>query len=212
VGEATVASVMTSPVITVELDTPVKAVAALLVEHGISAVPVLDGGRVAGVVSEADLLANREYRGGSVPAPTTGGGRARWRKAFGATASHVMTAPAIVIDPDAPVGEAFGLLAQSTVRRLFVVDRDGVLVGVVARRDLLRDYLREDDDIRADVLGVLREDIGIDPDLVTISIREGRVRLSGWLERRDQVDRVVALVRLLPGVVDVRGELGCDDR
>ncbi|MEO6084006.1 MAG: CBS domain-containing protein [Umezawaea sp.] len=210
-GEAIVASVMTSPVITVELDTPVKAVAELLVEHGISAVPVLDGGRVTGVVSEADLLANREYRGGSVPAPTTGGELTRWRKAFGATASHVMTTPAIVIDPDAPVGEAFGLLAQSAVRRLFVVDRDGVLVGVVARRDLLRDYLREDDDIRADVCRVLREEVGIDPDLVTTSIREGRVRLSGWLERRDQVDHAVVLVRLLPGVVDVHGELGCDD-
>ncbi|HEX6345904.1 BON domain-containing protein [Umezawaea sp.] len=110
------------------------------------------------------------------------------------------------------MSEALGLLAQSTVRRLFVVDRDGVLVGVVARRDLLRDYLREDDDVRADVLGVLREDVGIDPHPVTTSIRDGRVRLSGWLERRDQVDRAVALVRLLPGVVDVHGELGCDDR
>ncbi|HEX6345905.1 CBS domain-containing protein [Umezawaea sp.] len=98
-GEPTVASVMTSPVVTAELGTPVKEVTALLVEHGVSAVPVLDGGRVAGVVSEADLLADREYRGGSVPAPTTGGGRARWRKAFGATASHVMTTPAIVIAP-----------------------------------------------------------------------------------------------------------------
>ncbi|HWO59396.1 MAG TPA: CBS domain-containing protein, partial [Umezawaea sp.] len=119
--EPRVASVMTRPVITVELHTPVKEVAALLVEHGISAVPVLDGRRVAGVVSEADLLANREYRGGSVPAPTTDRERTRWRKAFGTTASHVMTAPAIVIDPDAPVSEALGLLAQSTVRRLFVV-------------------------------------------------------------------------------------------
>ncbi|HEX6345206.1 CBS domain-containing protein [Umezawaea sp.] len=210
--EPSVASVMTSPVVTVELHTPVREVTALLVEHGISAVPVLDGGAVAGVVSEADLLANREYRGGSVPAPTTGGGLARWRKAFGATASHVMTTPAIVIAPDAPVSEAIALLAQSTVRRLFVVDHDGVLVGVLARRDLLRDYLREDDDIRADVRRVLREDVGVDPDLVVVSVREGRVRLSGWLERRGQVDRALASVRLLPGVVDVHGELGCDER
>jgi len=209
VREPTVASVMTSPVVTVELDTPFKAVAALLVEHGISAVPVLDGGVVAGVVSEADLLANREYRGGSAPVPS-GGERSRWRKAFGATASHVMTSPAIVIDPGAPLGEAFGLLAQSTVRRLFVVDRDGVLVGVVARRDLVRGYLRDDDDIRADIRRVFREELSVDPDQVGISVEQGRVRLSGWLERRGQVVRVVELVRLLPGVVDVHGELGCD--
>ncbi|HWO68550.1 MAG TPA: BON domain-containing protein, partial [Umezawaea sp.] len=105
-----------------------------------------------------------------------------------------------------------GLLAQSTVRRLFVVDRDGLLVGVVSRRDLLRDYLREDDDIRADVRRVFRDEVGVDPDLVVISVSEGRVRLLGWLEHRGQVDRAVALVRLLPGVVDVHGQLGCDER
>ena len=208
--EPAVAAVMTSPVVTVELATPFKEVAAVLVEYRISAVPVLDGGTVAGVVSEADLLANREYRGGSAPVPFAGGERSRWRKAFGTTASQVMTTPAIVIDPDAPLHEAFALLSQSTVRRLFVVDRDGVLVGVLARRDLLQVYLREDDDIRDDIHRVLRDELSIDPRLVVISVRDGRVRLSGWLERRGQVELVIGSIRQLLGVVDVRGELGCD--
>ncbi|MCS7479358.1 CBS domain-containing protein [Umezawaea endophytica] len=209
--EPTVASVMTRGVVTVELHTPFKEVVALLAEHGISAVPVLDGGRVAGVVSEVDLLANQEYRGGSAPVPSAHADRDRWRKATGTTASHVMTSPAIVIDPGAPLGEAMGLLGQSTVRRLFVVDGDGVLVGVLARRDLLRTYLRADGDILGDIRDlVLREELSLDPDRVAVEVDAGRVRLAGWLERRSQVERVVALVRLLAGVVDVRCEVGFD--
>ncbi|MCS7483681.1 CBS domain-containing protein [Umezawaea endophytica] len=87
-----------------------------------------------------------------------------------------MTAPAIVIDPEALVSEAFGLLAQSTVRRLFVVGRDGVL----ARRDLLRDNLREDDDIRTDVRRVLRDSAST-PAWSSSPSGRGGVRLSdGW--------------------------------
>lgn len=210
-SEPTVASVMTRGVVTVELDTPFKEVVALLAEHGISAVPVVDGGRVAGVVSEADLLANREFHGGRAPVPSAHAHAdlARWRKATGTTASHVMTSPAIVIDPGAPLSEAIGLLGQSTARRLFVVDRNGALVGVVARRDLLRPYLREDDDILGDVRDrVVRESPS--PDRVGVEVVAGRVRLSGRLERRSQVERVVELVRLVPGVLDVRCELGFD--
>jgi len=52
--------IMTSPVITVQAHTPVREIAALLLEHRISAVPVLDGARLAGMVSEADLLHRHE--------------------------------------------------------------------------------------------------------------------------------------------------------
>jgi len=209
--EPTVASVMTRVVVAVEPDTPFKEVVALLTGHGISAVPVLDGGRVVGVVSEADLVANREYLGGRVPPPPAPADLARWRKATGSTAAHVMTGPAVVVDPDAPLGEAIGLLGQSGVRRLFVVDHRGALVGVLARRDLLRSYLRADGDLLGDVRDrVLRGELRLDPDRVDVRVVSGSVRLRGWLERRSQVELAAELVRLLPGVLDVRCELGFD--
>lgn len=215
--ESTVASVMTREVVTVRLDMPFKKVAETLAEHRISAVPVMDGTRLAGVVSEADLLAKQEYHNGAEPVPSFLAGRdrrERWRKAFGGTAGHVMTKPALVIDPDAPIGEAVRLLTQANVRRLFVLDRAGALVGVVARRDLLRSYLRDDHQLGEDVRRkVFRDVLWVDPDTVDVVVEQGQVRLSGALTRRTEVDMAIALTRDLPGVVDVHSELsyGLDD-
>lgn len=209
--EPTVASVMTREVVTVRLDTPFKKVAETLAEHRISAVPVMDGDRLAGVVSEADLLAKQEYRSGAEPVPSLFAGgdrRERWRKAFGGTASHVMTKPALVIDPDAPVEEAVRLLTQANVRRLFVVDSEGVLVGVLARRDLLRLYLRDDNDLRDDIRDrVFGQVLSTDPDTVDVVVDCGQVRLSGELDRRSQTTTAIKLVRVTPGVVDVHSTL-----
>lgn len=148
VREPVVGSVMTRTVVTARPDTTFKEVAELLADNGISAVPVVDdGGTPIGVVSEADLLVKQEYGGGSRPGSGLFAGRARkaaWRKAFGTTASDVMSKPVIMIDPGAPVSEAAEVLAEANVRRLFVVDRAGELVGVLARRDLLRSYPRDD--------------------------------------------------------------------
>jgi CBS domain-containing protein len=209
--EPTVASVMTRDVLTVGLDTPFQEVARVLAERGISAVPVVDGDEVVGVVSEADLLAKQEYRSGSVPTPSVFAGhdrKERWRKAFGSTASHVMTKPAMVIDPGAPVAEAVRLLTQANVRRLFVVDREGVLVGVLARRDLLRLYLRDDDDLREAIRDqVFGQVLSTDPDTVDVVVDGGQVRLSGELDRRSETTTAIKLIRVIPGVVDVHSEL-----
>src|SRR5499427_2927711 len=93
-----VRDVMTTSVVTVDRITPYKEIARMLTEHWISGVPVLTMGRhVAGVVSEADLLAAR--------ARNTGG---RWHWLTGRqeehqalVASQLMTSPAITIHPDA---------------------------------------------------------------------------------------------------------------
>jgi CBS domain-containing protein len=211
--EPTVASVMTKEVVTARPDTTFKEIAELLAGKGISAVPVVDGGGTPiGVVSEADLLAKQEYRAGGRQAPGLFAARARkarWRKSFGAVASHVMSKPPIVVDPGTPVSEAARLLADANVRRLFVVDRTGVLVGVLARRDLVRLYLRDDDELREDIRQVVfRKVLWIDPDTVDVAVDEGQVTLSGELDRRSEVDLAIRLTRVLPGVVDVRSELG----
>jgi CBS domain containing-hemolysin-like protein len=101
--EPTVGSVMTKEIVTARPDVPFKELVALMSEHGVSGLPVVDvEGKPVGVVSEADTLAKQEYRGGTAPRPWLPGRqrRARWHKAAGQTAAELMTAPAIVIRHD----------------------------------------------------------------------------------------------------------------
>ncbi len=120
--EPTVESTMTTEVHSVRPFTPVAAILDLLTRHRISAVPVLDdAGRPLGVVSEGDILAAAARPG---PAPT---------------AANLMNRPVITIHPTESRSAAARRLSKEGIRRLFVVDQHGKLVGVVARRDLLAD-------------------------------------------------------------------------
>jgi CBS domain-containing protein len=148
---------MTTSVVTIDRITPYKEIARLLAEHKVSAVPVLMmGRRVAGVVSEADLLRMEDQRERAARA----GHRARlpWRgrsKPWGLTAGELMTSPAITIHPDATIPAAARLMNEHHIKRLPVVDPDGTLAGIVSRRDLLSVFLRSDEEIAADVRAVL---------------------------------------------------------
>jgi len=128
VGELAVASVMTTRVVTAEPQTPFRELAAKMTEGRVRAVPVVDRhGLPIGVVSRADL-------------PSQQG----WYRAPERTAAELMTTPVRAVHADEPVSFAARQLAKSRLRRLFVVDWDGRLVGVVARRDLLRVFPRDD--------------------------------------------------------------------
>ena len=75
-----------------------------------------------------------------------------------------MTAPAITVGPDASLAEAARLLHRHQIKRLPVLDPAGPLVGIVSRADLLKVFLRSDDQIAQEVRqDVLRRDLGADP-------------------------------------------------
>src|SRR6266545_8390204 len=122
--EPTVASVMTTKVITVAPETPFREVVATLAGNGISAVPVVGPrGKVIGVVSEADVLPKQEFHGGTDPVPHgLPRRRVRWYRSLGLCAAEVMTTPVITIGPDDPITLAARRLAETKVRRLFVLD------------------------------------------------------------------------------------------
>ena len=137
-----VGDVMTTDGVTVPPGLPYKAVADLLVQRGVSAVPVVDAtGRVVGVVSEADLLAQLEYADRTPRHPLSARRMPyRSRKAVGDTAGELMTAPAVTVHATETATRAARLLDAAGIKRLPVVDDGGRLVGIVARRDLLRLY------------------------------------------------------------------------
>lgn len=205
--EPTVGSVMTKKVVTARQDTPFKELVAMMGEHGVSGLPVIDAGKPVGVVTEADTLAKQEYQGGIARRPwfARRTRRARWRKSAGLAAADLMTAPAVTIVETAVVSAAARLLAQKRIRRLCVVDDDGLLVGVVSRRDVIGTFLRPDDDIRADIVEhVLKHGMWLFPGTIEVEVAEGVATLSGSVEHRTTAQVAAQLTQAVPGVVGVR--------
>ncbi|MET7426313.1 CBS domain-containing protein [Dactylosporangium sp. NPDC005555] len=202
-----VRDVMSTGVVTVAPDLGYKQIVDLLVEFGVSAVPVVDDRRrVLGVVSEADLLHKVEFNGAEVHARLFERRRRRLakEKAAGENAESLMTAPAVIVAATATLTDAARLMEQRNVKRLPVVDDSGNLVGIVSRRDLLRRYLREDATIRVDVIeSVLRGIMWIDPVEVDVAVSGGHVTLAGKIDRRSSARIAVRLIRGLDGVVGV---------
>ncbi|UGQ12599.1 CBS domain-containing protein [Yinghuangia sp. ASG 101] len=208
-----VEALMTPEVVTVHTDTPFKKVVGILREHHISAAPVLGrDGVVVGVVSEADLLRKEADSDGPAGPPRTVRSRravrrAR-RKAAAETAGDLMTAPAVVICPDATLGEAARHMERHDVKRLPVVDETGQLRGIVSRCDLLRVFLRSDARIRAEIRDdVLRKDLWVDPASIDVEVTDGVVTLTGRLENKTLTGILIGMVRGVDGVVQVHDRL-----
>jgi CBS domain-containing protein len=203
-GRWRVSDVMRTDVITVDKTASYKQVAKVMSDHMVNAVPVLTKERhVAGIVSEADLLLKEERQlrrlGTGLP-PRTRHERAQ---AEGRTAAELMTAPAITIHPDAPVGVAARLMNGRHLRLLPVVDPAGKLIGIVSRRDLLSVFFRPDDEIAAEVHGVLTGVLLAEPDDVEVKSRDGVVVLSGTVAKEDLIPVAERLAAGVDGVVTV---------
>ena len=177
--------IMTSPVVTVAPDVILKDVAALLVERGINAVPVVDAGdRLCGIVSEADLL--------TLETPARGGQPH--------TAREVMSQSVYTLAEDTDAAAAARMMLRHGLRSVPVVAGERV-VGIVARRDLLRLVARGDDEVRADLEARLRNEIALLQRL-RVEVAGGVVTVAGAGDLGRQP--VVGLARRVPGVVEVR--------
>jgi CBS domain-containing protein len=210
-----VRDVMTTSVVTVDRITPYKEIARLLAEHQISGVPVLTMGRhVAGVVSEADLLAVEDEDARRARMNAERPGRLHWParqpRRWGLIAGELMTTPAVTIHPDATIPGAARVMNARHVRRLPVVDADGTLIGIISRRDLLSVFLRPDPDIAADTRELLDEILPGNPASVNAVVHEGVVVLTGTLDMTEDRDLIPVAIRLIwhiDGVVDVLNRL-----
>ncbi len=208
-----VRDVMTQPVVAVREDAPYKEIADVLAAREVSAVPVLDAtDRLVGVVSEADLLHKMEYQEPHRRPALSRRRRTARQKADGDVASALMSSPAITIPPDAGIVSAARRMEENGVKRLPVVDELGHLVGIVARRDLIRVFLRADGAIRRDVIDqVLRCTFWLTPADVSVAVHGGVVTLTGVMEHHAMIDIVVRLTQAVDGVVDVVSRLTADD-
>jgi CBS domain-containing protein len=186
-----------------------KEIVQLMEQWKVSALPVLEGeGRVIGVVSEADLLPKEEFRDSDPDRYTQLRRLSDLAKAGAVTAEDLMTAPAVTVRANATLAQAARTMAHAKVKRLPVVDDMGLLEGVVSRGDLLKVFLRDDEDIaeevRREVVSYLFR-APLSP--VRVQVHDGVVNLAGRVRDTSLVPVAARLVRAVEGVVDVEFEL-----
>ncbi|MEU5439882.1 CBS domain-containing protein [Streptomyces griseofuscus] len=210
----TVSDVMTQTVAAVGRRAPFKEIVQLMQDWQVSALPVIeDEGRVAGVVSEADLLPKEELRDD----PDAGYLQLRQpvdvAKAAALTAGDLMSSPAVTVRAAATLAEAARIMAREGVKRLPVVDEAGLLAGVVSRADLLKVFLRDDEDIAEEVRHEIASYLFPPPSsTVQVEVHDGVVTLTGRVRDTALVPVAARLVRAVEGVVDVGFDLAQDGR
>ena len=203
-----VEAVMTRDVTTVAPQLPLKALAATLAGKRISGVPVVDGGRVLGVVSEADILEKEAVELQPTLLRRLLGRERPDAKKTARTARDAMTSPAVTVSPQRDVAHAARLMVERGINRLPVVTEEGGLIGIVTRADLVRAFVRSDEDIARE----LREDVAVktlwmDPEKLEISVEGGDVTLAGEVDLKADAELLERFAARVPGVVSVRSEL-----
>lgn len=213
-----VKDVMTTTLITLSPDNSVRQAAKLMADRHISGVPVVDDhGRVLGVISEGDLIRRTELSSGASGLTAEMGlgaderanafvKRCAWR------VSDVMTPGPVTIDEDAPLFRVAGLMQERGIKRIPVL-RDGKLIGIVSRADLLQiiysakpdDTAVGDEAIRRSILVRISENTGLEGSDLSVTVADGIVHFWGNVETAAcrRAARIVAEgVRGVRGVVE----------
>ena len=214
----TARDLMTPDVLSVPPETPILALAQLMAERHISAVPVLSKeGELLGVVSEADLirrLADEEEKSPSWFAGLFADPVAqaeRYARVHGAKAADVMTTEIVAVAPEDSAAKIAKTMEDKHVRRVLVV-KDGKLMGIVSRADLLRALVAppgaaqggSDEQIRRAVVAAMRKEPWVDTFHTVIEVKDGVVEIHGF-SRSAAVQRALrVLAEGVPGVKEVK--------
>jgi CBS domain-containing protein len=207
-----VRDLMTSNVLTVRSSTQLKDAAALLAEHRISGLPVVDeDGHVLGVLSEGDILYKETgtkdkpgFFDRLLSVPPTG----LDLKLAARTVGEAMSVPAVTIRPRRPVTQAATTMIEKGVNRLPVIDDEDRLIGIITRADLVRAFVRSDAEIEQEIReDVLSRTLWLEADTIQIEVVGGEVRLSGEVGTQTDAELIPTFVQRVPGVVSVLSKL-----
>jgi len=148
-----VKDIMTPDPVTVRVDSPIREAAGLLRKYHIGGLPVKDGDRVAGIVTETDIISLLDTGSLSsdlwLPSPlevieVPVREFINWEKTKRALTDigdrevrRVMSSPAVTIDEESDIADAASLMLRERIARLPVI-RNGKLIGIVTRADIVR--------------------------------------------------------------------------
>jgi CBS domain-containing protein len=209
-----VQDLMTRNVRTLGPDMTLKDAAALLAEHRIGGMPVVDAsGMPLGVMSKTDILIKERAK---VP-------RKGWLRRFGRseadnveakvsahTVGEAMSAPPVTIAPETSVSIAADRMMSCGVNRLPVVQHDRV-VGIITRHDLVRVFARGDFEIEREIREETFEGLTW-PEAIAVEVKGGDVKLRGRADSVADARLLPAQVRQVLGVVSVDSELSAWDQ
>ena len=216
--------IMTPEVITVSPDTSVADLARTMMENRISGVPVVQNGRLVGIVSEGDLLRRIEMgterrRSRWLEFFTSGATLAEdYVKSHGKRASDVMTEDVITIDVDTPVPGIADTMESRHIKRLPVLQGEK-LVGMVSRANLIQALASratepakssriDDEAIREAVWQEISAQPWMSSLLHTnVIVSDGVVHLWGFVWNDEERKAIVVAARNIPGVKDVEDHL-----
>lgn len=215
--------VMTSPVVTVGESATVAEVAGILVSKRISAVPVVSqAGRLVGIVSEGDLL-HRVEAGTERPRPwwllVISGDRplaADYVKSHTTRITDVMTRDVRTADPEMPLDEIAELLGKAHIKRVPIVNKDGELVGIVSRANIIQaiasahqklEVSVPDATIRKKLLDELERQPWTNTFRLNVTVTNGVVNLWGMVESEQERKAITVAAEAIPGVTAVNDHL-----
>jgi CBS domain-containing protein len=115
---------------TVTRDVRLHALETLFAEHDFNAFPVVDGDRMVGIVTKFDFLKAFAF--------TTQQMVPRYEELMERTVGDVMTEAVVSVEPTAPLTRVLQLMVSLKSRSFPVIDRDGQLVGMISREDIMR--------------------------------------------------------------------------
>jgi CBS domain-containing protein len=124
--EKTVKDVMSSSPRTIAASTPLPDAARLMRDEDVGSLPIVEGDRLAGIVTDRDIAVRAVAEG-----------------RLDATAGEIASREIVTVDPQQPLSEASRLMAEHQVRRLPVCEEDGRLVGMLAQADVAK-HMGED--------------------------------------------------------------------
>ena len=211
-----VKDIMTTLVVKLYPNDTIHEAAIRLAQNDISGAPVVEDGKIVGIVSEADLMS------AAIPPARIDKGRSMTNVLglfFRGHLTHpleeakvgaVMSRFVVTITDSATIWDAATLMERHGVKRLPVTDDDGNLLGIVSRADLVAVMARSDDDLRAEVKEAISV-LGDEPtEGVRVQVEEGIAVLRGRADRKTTKDLTLKLAANVPGIVEVRDRLDFD--
>ncbi|MCX4913141.1 CBS domain-containing protein [Streptomyces sp. NBC_00687] len=201
-----VGDVMTHAVVAVGRKALFKDILERMEKWQVSGLPVLEGdGRVIGLVSEADLLSKEVFRGRDADRLTRLRSVPELAKAEAVSAEELMSAPAVTVHAEATLAEAARVMALRHVKRLPVVNDEGVLEGVVSRGDLLKVFLRPDTELADEIKHSVVDAVGAAAPTgsVGVSVHDGVATLTGQMKDVTLIPLVARMAQGVEGVVKV---------